>query len=115
MLATWLGATGALAMALLGGAAEAQTLSGRVTSAEEGPMAGVLVSAKKEGSTITATVVTGEDGRYSFPPGKLAPGHYGLKIRAAGYELNRPREVALADAATKADLMLGKTEDLAAQ
>ena len=39
-------------------------LSGRVSSAEEGPMEGVLVSAKKTGSTITITVVSDEQGRY---------------------------------------------------
>ena len=47
--------TGALAQA-------AATLSGQVSSAEEGPMEGVLVSAKKDGSTITTTVVTNEKG-----------------------------------------------------
>jgi virginiamycin B lyase len=37
----------------------AQTaLTGQVTSQEEGPMEGVLVSAKKEGSNITITVVS---------------------------------------------------------
>ena len=40
------------------GAAMAQTLTGQVTSAQQGPMEGVLVSAKREGSTITTTVVT---------------------------------------------------------
>ena len=39
------------------------TLAGKVTSAEEGAMEGVLVSAKKTGSTITITVVTDKDGR----------------------------------------------------
>ena len=33
--------------------ASAPALSGQVSSAEEGPMEGVLVSAKKAGSTIT--------------------------------------------------------------
>jgi virginiamycin B lyase len=118
MLARSLGATGALAIAVLcgaPGAPEAQTLGGLVTSAEEGPMAGVLVSARKQGSTITVTVVSGQDGRYSFPQGKLDPGHYGLKVRAVGYELNGPLEVDVAPPSTTADLTLGKTEDLAAQ
>ncbi len=52
--------------------ANAQTaaaLSGQVSSAEEGAMEGVLVSAKKDGSTITTTVVTNDKGQYSFPAG----------------------------------------------
>ena len=55
--------------------AEAQTaaLSGQVSSADEGVMEGVLVSAKKDGSTITTTVVTNAQGRYSFPADRLAP------------------------------------------
>ena len=50
--------------------ARAQTapaLSGQVTSAEEGTMEGVIVSARKDGSNITVSVVTNEQGRYSFP------------------------------------------------
>src|SRR6202051_2509652 len=36
----------------------ASALSGQVTSAEEGPMEGVVVSGKKDGSTISVSVVT---------------------------------------------------------
>ena len=50
--------------------AHAQLLNGRITSAEEGPMEGVLVSAKKSGSNITITVVSDRDGRFSFPATK---------------------------------------------
>src|SRR5216683_3218761 len=73
--------------------AEAETsvaLTGQVTSAEEGPMEGVLVSAKKAGSTITITVVSDERGRYRFPRAKLEPGQYALRIRAVGYDLEGP-------------------------
>ena len=94
--------------------ATAQTLSGQVTSAEEGPMEGVLVSAKRAGSTITVTVATDAQGRYSFPAGKLAPGEHTLRIRAIGYDLDGPARVTV-DAKTTADLKLRKTEDLAAQ
>ena len=38
-------------------------LTGVVTSAEEGAMEGVLVSAKKNGTNITITVVTDAQGR----------------------------------------------------
>jgi virginiamycin B lyase len=60
-------------------------------------------------------VVSGQDGRYSSPQGKLAPGHYVLKVRAVGYELGGPLAVDVVQPATAAALTLGKTEDLAAQ
>ena len=66
-------------------------LSGTVSSSADGPMEGVLVSAKKEGSTITTTVVSNEKGQYSFPAGKLEPGKYTITIRAAGYDLIGPK------------------------
>src|SRR4051794_21105008 len=49
-------------------------LSGTITSAEEGAMEGVLVSAKRVGSTITVTVASDAEGRYAFPAAKLEPG-----------------------------------------
>jgi hypothetical protein len=42
----------------------ASALSGQVTSAEEGPMEGVVVSAKKDGSTISISVATNAVGRF---------------------------------------------------
>jgi hypothetical protein len=57
-------------------------LTGVVSSQEEGNMEGVLVNAKKEGSTITITVVTDEKGNYSFPADRLSPGKYTISIRA---------------------------------
>jgi len=99
--------------------ARAQTpaaLTGQVTSGEEGPMEGVLVSAKKAGSTVTITVVSDAQGNYSFPATKLEPGQYSLRIRAVGYDLDRPASVDLAaQQPAKYDLKLRKTEDLAAQ
>jgi hypothetical protein len=65
----------------------AAALSGRVTSADEGPMEGVLVSAKRAGSSITVTVVSDAAGDYSFPRERLAPGRYALSTRAARYVL----------------------------
>jgi streptogramin lyase len=111
-----------LAFALAGAGllpARAQTpaaLTGQVTSGEEGPMEGVLVSAKKAGSTVTITVVSDAQGNYSFPATKLEPGQYSLRIRAVGYDLDRPASVDLAaQQPAKYDLKLRKTEDLAAQ
>ena len=79
-------------------------------------MEGVLVSAKRDGSTVTITVVSDAKGQYSFPSSKLAPGRYALAIRAVGYELenSQPAEVA-AQKTTQLDLKLRKAADLAAQ
>jgi len=96
------------------GAASAQ-LSGKVTSSEEAAMEGVLVSAKREGSTITVTVVSDAQGRYSFPAKRLAPGRYTLRVRAVGYELDSPLVVTLTNKPAEADLRLKKAADLAAQ
>ena len=111
-----------LALALAGPGllpAQAQTpaaLTGQVSSGEEGPMEGVLISAKKAGSTITITVVSDAQGNYSFPATKLEPGQYSLRIRAVGYDLDRPASVDVAaQQPEKYDLKLRKTEDLAAQ
>ena len=91
-------------------------LTGQVTSAEEGPMEGVIVSAKKAGSTITVSVVSDDQGRYRFPAAKLEPGAYSLRIRAVGYDMEGPHEVEIAKGtATTADLKLTKARDLAAQ
>ena len=54
-------------------APDAAALTGRVTSAEEGAMEGVLVSVKQTGSPMTTTVVSDRQGRYRFPQSRLAP------------------------------------------
>src|SRR5947207_11050495 len=66
----------------------AAALTGQVSSAEEGAMEGVVVSAKKDGSTISISVVTHARGHFVFPAARLELGHYTLKARAAGYELD---------------------------
>src|SRR5256714_12127816 len=105
-----------LVLALFSLAASAQsTLSGKVGSSEEGAMEGVLVSAKKAGGTITVTVVSDESGRYAFPPRRLAPGEYELRIRAVGYELESPKMVTVTNKPAEIDLTLKKAADLAAQ
>jgi streptogramin lyase len=63
----------------------ASALTGRVTSAAEGNMEGVLVSAKREGSNITLSVMSNAGGMYAFPRGRLEPGRYSITVRAAGY------------------------------
>ena len=96
--------------------AQAQLLNGRVASSEEGAMEGVLVSAKKNGSNMTITVVSDAKGNYRFPASKLEPGQYRISIRAIGYDLDgrATADVAAQKTAT-ADLKLRKTADLAAQ
>jgi virginiamycin B lyase len=96
-------------------ACRAQTLTGSVSSAEEGLMEGVLISAQKQDSPITVTVVSDDKGRFRFPDGRLAPGHYALRIRAVGYDLAGPQAVDLADTGKDVAVTLRKTADLAAQ
>ncbi len=94
------------------------TLTGKVTSSEEGAMEGVLVSAKREGTPITVTVVTDASGMYSFPSDHMAAGDYQLDIRAAGYLLIDPLEVKVAPEQSETvtvDLHLKRTTDLASQ
>jgi streptogramin lyase len=99
--------------------AQAQTgaaLTGNVSSAQEGAMEGVLVSAKKEGSHITITVVTDDKGHYAFPADRLEPGHYNLKIRATGYVPDDRPAVDVATGKTaNADVKLVKTQNIAPQ
>jgi streptogramin lyase len=96
--------------------ADAAALSGTVSSAAEGKMEGVLVSAAKSDDTITVTVVSNAEGLYRFPDTKLPPGQYTLDIRAIGYVLNSTPNVTVANGKpAQADLRLAKAPDLAAQ
>ncbi len=99
-----------------GQAPNAPALAGQVSSTEEGAMEGVLVSAKRTGSTWTTTVVSDRQGRYQFPRTRLEPGAYAIAIRAIGYDLASDQTVHVgASGTTTADLKLGKARDLAAQ
>lgn len=92
------------------------SLTGQVSSKEEGPMEGVLVSAKKSGSTITITVISDKQGRYSFPRNKLDSGDYSLSIRAAGFEMDNPGPVKIVpQKGVTVDLKLHHLEDFSAQ
>jgi virginiamycin B lyase len=97
-------------------AQSAAILTGHVSSAEEGLMEGVVVSAKQDGATFTVSVVTDMAGRYSFPAAKLEPGRYRLSIRAGGYELDSPTavDVSAAQPAT-AEIKLRATKNIASQ
>jgi len=94
----------------------APALSGKVVAPQAGALEGVLVSAQLSGSPITVTVVSDQSGRFAFPPGKLGPGPYALRIRATGYELDTPQSIDIADGKpAELDLKLRKASDLAAQ
>lgn len=113
----------AMAVAVLGSALmglnaaeDSPALAGRVSSQEEGSMEGVLVSAKRPGSTVTITVVTNSQGQYSFPRTRLEPGQYSLHIRAVGYELDGDGSAEVtAQKTAQVDLKLRKTPDLSSQ
>lgn len=79
-------------------------------------MEGVLVSAKRTGSTVTVTVVSDSRGRYAFPANRLEPGTYAISMRAIGYDLVDPgMAMVAAGTATELNLTLQKTKNLAAQ
>jgi streptogramin lyase len=82
-------------------------LTGTVTSGAEGAMEGVLVGAKKAGSTIALWVVSNAQGQFSFPRDRMEPGRYSVRIRAAGYELP-PTSVEVTPQPTQLNLTLNK-------
>ncbi len=91
-------------------------LTGQVSSVAEGPMEGVVVSAKRDGSTLTISVVSDKTGKFSFPASKLEPGRYSLAIRAVGYDLDGPKTADVAaGSTTAADVKLRPTRNLAKQ
>jgi streptogramin lyase len=91
-------------------------LTGVISSDAEGPMEGVLVSAKKIGGTITVTVVTNKQGQYAFPSERLGPGKYKVTTRATGYDAPDPaKTVTVSTHPTVLNITIGKTKDLASQ
>ena len=97
-------------------AQSAAAIGGRITSIDEGPMEGVLVSAKRAASTITVTVVSDAQGRYRFPAARLSPGAYTLRIRAVGYDMEGSQTVEVkANETAAVDLKLTQARDLASQ
>src|SRR3954469_17800242 len=78
---------GAFVVALLAAPAPAHAadgiLSGSIKSSAGEAMAGVMVSAKSQGGTITTTGMTDKVGRYYFPP--LATGKYRVWANALSF------------------------------
>src|SRR6185312_2933333 len=98
------------------GPANGAAIAGTVTSAQEGAMEGVIVTAKKDGAHIATSVVSDDKGHYAFPADRLEPGHYTIKIRAIGYIPNgRPAADVAAGKTTDLDLKLNKTDNIALQ
>ena len=91
-------------------------LAGQIRSTAEGLMEGVVVSAKKAGSTVTVSVISDARGQYSFPRNRLAPGQYSLSIRAVGYETDDPGLVEVTGNRTATtNFTLHKAKDLSSQ
>jgi streptogramin lyase len=90
-------------------------LTGVVSSAEEGNMEGVVVTARKPGASTMVSVTTDDKGRYTFPAGRLEPGEYNLAIRAAGYDIAAPTTANVTADGGSADVKLVKTKNLASQ
>ena len=74
----------AVALAMPDIAQADQLLTGKITAAGGEKLGGVTVSAKAEGSTITTTVYTDEEGAYYFPP--LPDGKYRVWAQALKFQ-----------------------------
>ena len=83
-------------------------LTGIVSSTQEGKMEGVVVSAKRTGSTIMISVSTNAQGQYSFPQDRLVPGVYNITMRAAGFTLQPTAASIQSGRSTQLDLKLAK-------
>ena len=107
-LATALGASLFAAPAAL--AADA-IISGTVKDAAGAPMSGVTESAKAQGSTITTTVFTDEQGMYFFPA--LPAGPYRVRAQAVTFETANANVAA--DGKAKADFSMKPMKDFVKQ
>src|SRR5205807_10451152 len=91
-------------------------LTGVVSSAAEGKMEGVVVTARRAKSIVQVSVTTDAQGRYSFPRNRLQPGEYTLSIRAVGYDIDSPTKATVAtDKTASADIKPKQTKNLAGQ
>jgi len=80
-------ATAAAVLATTSAAQADQILSGTITSASGQKLDGIVVSAKKVGSTITTSVYSDATGNYYFPP--MADGQYNVWAQALGFEQSK--------------------------
>jgi virginiamycin B lyase len=114
----------ALAVVLVQGAASQAradnqapaAISGQVSSQAEGAMEGVVVTAHRDGSIVSVSVITDAKGNFTFPESRLEPGHYNLVIRAVGYDLAAPASAdVVSEKTANVDLKLDKTKNLPGQ
>src|SRR5436853_1046109 len=77
-----------------------RSLSGTITSASGEKLGGVTVSAKRDGTTITTSVYSDEQGNYYFPP--LETGKYSVWAQALTFETSK----------SAVDLTAAKRQDL---
>src|SRR3981081_4606926 len=80
-------ATMVIAAAATPSMAADQILNGAIASPSGEKLGGVTVSAKQDGSTITTSVYTDENGNYYFPP--LPAGKYQVWAQALGFETTK--------------------------
>ena len=64
-----------------------QLLTGAISSPSGEKLAGVTVSAKQDGTTITTSVYTDATGNYYFPP--LPAGKYSIWAQTLGFETTK--------------------------
>ena len=62
-------------------------LSGTVSSADEGPMEGVVVILRNLNSTVLTAVTSDSAGYFQFNQDRVTGGDYEISVRAVGYEL----------------------------
>jgi streptogramin lyase len=87
-------------------------LTGSVKSESGEKMAGVTMSVKGIGQTITTSVFTDEAGEFYFP--RMAAGKYRVWAQAEGFDAGRA-EVDLDDASRHQDFVLKTTKDVVKQ
>jgi hypothetical protein len=73
-----------LVVGMLRAQANRATITGTVTDASKGAMAGVEVTAKNLGTDALSTTVTNEEGIYTIP--NLFPGAYSLEFKKDGFK-----------------------------
>ncbi|MBM3779636.1 MAG: hypothetical protein FJW23_15595 [Acidimicrobiia bacterium] len=100
-----------VALAVVHGQGSEALLTGTITS-DGKPVEGVAVSAKIDGESMTASVYTGADGQYFFPP--MKSGKYDVWAQAIG--LNRAEASAtLGSGVSRVNFTMTKTDDLIPQ
>ena len=103
----------AASLVSLAAAEDSVLLTGTITNSSKEKVAGVSVSVKAVGKTITTSVFTDEQGNYYFPP-TLVPGKYHLWAQTEGYSTAHS-EITLHSGLQREDLSLTKFPDFLKQ